>query len=630
MASHFKTGTALVASLALVWPQIGTAQTAEPTATPEAATCPDGRPAPCVPQLATESSPEPGVLEKAAKATDQAAQEAASTVENAKDAASDGVAEAEKAAEAAIKATEEKAKDAEAAAKAGAVKVEKEADQATDATKAATEDAVKAVEADLAAKEAKEKAEKAKADPVAPAAVPATAPTTDAKTTDAKTDGKDSAKPLDEAKAAPEQKDGAPKEPVNKEPDKAETGKAGADQKPTASSEAAPSEKAGSEQPAPEQASPEKAGEKTAPPPEVVAVPEAEATQTEAAAAAATQTKAPDVAALDASTKTEAEVKSETITAETARSSAQDFATTITGETKAEAKSKGGLSNFEKAALLGLGAVAVGAVLSNNRRVELNSGDRVVVTRPDGSYEVIKDDVALFRQPGATVATENFKDGSTRTTITYPDGSKVVTVRDSDLRVLRRAQVAPDGTQTVLIDETVKVAPVDVAKLPAPMPVAETRFDEDGLRAALAKETRIDRGFSLAQIRNIAQVRALVAPVDIPAITFATGSAAISPDQAKSLAALGRVMQEAIAKNPKEMFLIEGHTDAVGSAASNLALSDRRAESVALALHEYFGVPTANMVVQGYGEAFLKVRTEAAEARNRRASVRRITDLLAQ
>ncbi|MCB2132755.1 MAG: OmpA family protein, partial [Rhodobacteraceae bacterium] len=77
-----------------------------------------------------------------------------------------------------------------------------------------------------------------------------------------------------------------------------------------------------------------------------------------------------------------------------------------------------------------------------------------------------------------------------------------------------------------------------------------------------------------------------------------------------------------------EVFLIEGHTDAVGSAAYNLALSDRRAESVALALTEYFEVPPENLVVQGYGEAFLKVQTDADERANRRAAVRRITPLL--
>ena len=61
-----------------------------------------------------------------------------------------------------------------------------------------------------------------------------------------------------------------------------------------------------------------------------------------------------------------------------------------------------------------------------------------------------------------------------------------------------------------------------------------------------------------------------------------------------------------------------------------LALSDRRAESVALALTETFGIRPGNLVVQGHGAAFLKIETQAAEDRNRRARVRRTTPLLRQ
>ena len=71
-----------------------------------------------------------------------------------------------------------------------------------------------------------------------------------------------------------------------------------------------------------------------------------------------------------------------------------------------------------------------------------------------------------------------------------------------------------------------------------------------------------------------------------------------------------------------------GHTDAVGSASSNLALSDRRAETVALALTEYFGVPPQNLITQGYGETDLKIRVLTDERANRRAAVRNITGLL--
>ena len=78
------------------------------------------------------------------------------------------------------------------------------------------------------------------------------------------------------------------------------------------------------------------------------------------------------------------------------------------------------------------------------------------------------------------------------------------------------------------------------------------------------------------------------------------------------------------------MFLIEGHTDAVGTDEDNLSLSDRRAETVAIALTEQFNVPPENLITQGYGEEYLKVQTETAEPANRRVAVRRITPLMAQ
>ena len=359
--------------------------------------------------------------------------------------------------------------------------------------------------------------------------------------------------------------------------------------------------------------------------------------------------EAPVAAAASADATAEApagaEVTEEVVTEDTARSSSEDFANkvnetaadiaqeTTAGQTAAApAKKDKGLSDGEKAILLGLGAVAVGAMLSNNRKVELNSGDRVVLERPDGSYQIIKDDNALLRQPGSTVRTERFDDGSTRTTVTRADESRIVTIRDAEYRVLRRIHVAPDGTQTMLFDDTVAAAPVDVTRLPPPAPEVEVSAsaDEEALRRALARESAFDRHFSLAQIRDIQQVRALVPVIDLNAITFETGSAAIRPDQAPALSRLGNLMKSYIDANPREVFLIEGHTDAVGAAAYNLALSDRRAESVALAMTEYFAVPPENMVVQGYGEEFLKVQTDAAEQMNRRASVRRITDLLRQ
>jgi len=361
--------------------------------------------------------------------------------------------------------------------------------------------------------------------------------------------------------------------------------------------------------------------------------------ETEAAREAAQASEPVNAAALQAE-EGSGEVTEQQVTTESARSSSEDFATSLRdalsaagGQTQQPAASgSGGGNDLTRALLLGLGAVAVGSMLNNNRQVALSAPDRVVVTRPDGSQEVIKDEVALLRQPGSTVTTENFDDGSSRTIVTRDDGSRIVTIRDADLRVLRRTLVSADGTTTQLIDDTADVQPVDVAQLPAAAPVqsGNAPLDEDALRAALQREANVDRRFTLSQIRNIPEVRALVAPVNIDAITFDTGSAAIRPEQARQLQSLGQVIQDSIRTNPREIFMIEGHTDTVGSDAYNLALSDRRAESVALALTEYFDVPPENLVTQGYGEQFLRIRAEGDIRENRRASVRRITDLLAQ
>ncbi|MDS9467617.1 OmpA family protein [Paracoccus sp. MBLB3053] len=281
--------------------------------------------------------------------------------------------------------------------------------------------------------------------------------------------------------------------------------------------------------------------------------------------------------------------------------------------------------------LAGAAGMAVGKLLDGNRQVALNTGDRVVTMLPDGSQQIIRDDNALLYQPGSDVQTETFADGSTRTTVLRADGSRVVTIRDANMNVLQRWLVSPDGRETRLIDDT-NVQPVQVSTLPQPKPVQyyDRPLREDELRAALLSESGADRRFSLGQIRDIPEVRSLVAPVNVPQITFDTGSSALTSDQADQLATLGKVIRDSIDENPNEIFMIEGYTDAVGSRAMNLALSDRRAESLALALTEYFQVPPENMVVQGYGEEFLLVPTETAERANRRVAVRRITDLLAQ
>jgi outer membrane protein OmpA-like peptidoglycan-associated protein len=334
------------------------------------------------------------------------------------------------------------------------------------------------------------------------------------------------------------------------------------------------------------------------------------------------------------------------VTEESARSSSEEFRTTAAAPAPAAStaapvarvqEEDDELSDLEKAGLVALGALAVGALINaaTKDRVVANTGDRVIVERGTGDYVVYKDDDTLLRRPGSTVRTESFRDGSTRTIVQRADGTQVVTIRDATGRVLRRATYDELGREIVLIDDLVREERVIVSELPRPRGrvISISGSEEEALlkaRMAALDTEELGRTFSLRQIREIREVRQLAATIDVNNVTFDSGSSAIKATEAEELAALGRFITAMIRENPREMFLIEGHTDAVGSAASNLALSDRRAESVALALTEYFDVPPENMVVQGYGESELRVNTQADERQNRRVAVRIVTPLLRQ
>jgi outer membrane protein OmpA-like peptidoglycan-associated protein len=155
---------------------------------------------------------------------------------------------------------------------------------------------------------------------------------------------------------------------------------------------------------------------------------------------------------------------------------------------------------------------------------------------------------------------------------------------------------------------------------------ATERQIEDTFRAAPVQ--RIDRGYSVNEIRRDPRVRDMVRRVDIDTVTFDFGSARVPDDQVGKLRSIARAIGRVVDRNPNAVFLIEGHTDAVGTDIANLDLSDLRAASVAGILSDYFGIPRDALVSQGYGERYLKIQTEAPERQNRRVTIRNITPLL--
>ena len=143
-----------------------------------------------------------------------------------------------------------------------------------------------------------------------------------------------------------------------------------------------------------------------------------------------------------------------------------------------------------------------------------------------------------------------------------------------------------------------------------------------------AAEFRGNKPLSVDQLKRRRDIRITIPSVDINTINFAFDSAAVPASQRWKLRNLAAAMRRFLRRRPFEVFLLEGHTDAVGSRTYNQALSRRRAASVRSTLIDYFRVPPHALETVGYGEDYLLIPTNRAEWRNRRVTVRRITDVI--
>jgi outer membrane protein OmpA-like peptidoglycan-associated protein len=110
---------------------------------------------------------------------------------------------------------------------------------------------------------------------------------------------------------------------------------------------------------------------------------------------------------------------------------------------------------------------------------------------------------------------------------------------------------------------------------------------------------------------------------DLPAIDlevfFDFDSAEITPEALPILKKLGAALGDEKLKG--SVFLVGGHTDAKGSDAYNLSLSDQRAKSVAGFLIENFHLDPKQLVAMGFGEEKLKNPENPLAAENRRVQV---------
>jgi outer membrane protein OmpA-like peptidoglycan-associated protein len=292
--------------------------------------------------------------------------------------------------------------------------------------------------------------------------------------------------------------------------------------------------------------------------------------------------------------------------------------------------------------------------LRAQRRERVEEGGRRVIIEEPGGRTIVRegdrviirhDEAERFRRSYGAADVRTERRGENEVTIVRrPGGVEIVSIRDARGDLVRRVRREPGGVETVLIENEWQGRPrrttivEEVVDLPPPritiprekyVVEVERASQGDLVEAFTAPPVeRIERRYSLDEVRMSQTLRERVRRVDIDTVTFDFGSWQLAENQVGALTGVAQAIKSTIERNPNEIFLVEGHTDAVGADVDNLTLSDRRAETVATVLTERFGIPAENLTTQGYGEQYLKINTQAPERENRRVAVRRITPLL--
>ena len=271
----------------------------------------------------------------------------------------------------------------------------------------------------------------------------------------------------------------------------------------------------------------------------------------------------------------------------------------------------------------------------NRTIIEINN--QVFIESPDNDRLILDRDEVYY---------EELPRGRTREVITRPDGTRVITIRNRYGDVVRRSRILPDDREVVLVYvedryyedvRDFRDPGADLPPLVLNIPREEYILEADTVESPDAYYTffeqppveQIQRTYSIDEVKRSARLRDTVRRVDLDSINFEFGSDQIAESEVDTLQGVADAMLRILEENPGETFLIEGHTDAVGSDLANLALSDRRAEAVAEALTSVFDIPPENLATQGYGEQYLKVDSQEPERENRRVAMRRITPLVA-
>ncbi len=166
----------------------------------------------------------------------------------------------------------------------------------------------------------------------------------------------------------------------------------------------------------------------------------------------------------------------------------------------------------------------------------------------------------------------------------------------------------------------------------APRNVFEAEADDEELEEILIAppKKKVRQRYTIEDIADREELRDAMPRIEIDTIRFGFNEAFVREEEVDNLDRIAAIIERVLRKRPREVFLIEGHTDAVGSDSYNLKLSRARAEAVKKALTTYYVISPRNLQTVGLGERYLKIPTAEPEGENRRVSISRATPLVGE
>jgi outer membrane protein OmpA-like peptidoglycan-associated protein len=228
----------------------------------------------------------------------------------------------------------------------------------------------------------------------------------------------------------------------------------------------------------------------------------------------------------------------------------------------------------------------------------------------------------------ANTAAARREDLATIDRLAYLAKQRIATAHEVARTKAAEAEVANAGRQRDQVRLEARTAEANRARRDATSAQAEAAAAQQ--QAASAQQQAMDAQEQTRQMQaRTAQLEVILVElqakktergmvITIGDVLFGTNQAELTAGGMSTLRKLADVM----AQNPGRTVLVEGFTDSTGSSAHNQELSQRRANTVAMALSS-MGVPRERVAMRAYGEAFPVAPNDSATNRqlNRRVEI---------